>query len=713
MSKCSNKSLFFVLCVFFLIIGIILFYYIYNNINIKFIQKNKRLYLGLSIFFIILSIFFIILSLTSENDYCIKQQYYKCENQNCIKCDDCTDYLTSNCDNKCKSPPPPPPQQYYKCENQNCIKCDDCTDYLTSNCDNKCKSPPPPPQQYYKCENQNCIKCDDCTDYLTSNCDNKCKSPPPPPQQYYKCENQNCIKCDDCTDYLTSNCDNKCKSPPPSFNDNRRIISYWEGWKLPFNSDSIDDPDSAKYPISYGNPASYTHMVFSFLVPYHFWGGSCSKLCTLWDSTDDILGNYGNSAKMITDIRAENPNIKIMLSFGGWNFSHMNSVWVNSDRITPPKDWNDHIVQPPGCNSVCDYSEDPTSDYPALYQPDTTWAHTKCLANTDKDSSGNYTQPSYYCYGAGAVKLPSDTSSDSPVVSTAKRVAKNIFDIINRVGADGLDMDIEDTDSYKDSNSPVFVFIKTITTELYGKILKNGKQIILSQAPIQSYVITGKTLNPYFSDVAANYVNMLKELKDDKENFMLDYISVQFYNGVPDALDNPSDTITAYNQIVNDIFDGDSSRVVVGMCSFPESTNQLKNAAGHLLAYPPRPTTSDKKCSGTDTSCVNNSDCVNGLCIFPNTGNYTCNNCVGDTGEYLCSDPNFKGVADKTRVELITELSNNNKYFGGVMFWVSPGDDPTFAYPEHANGGPIVGKWSKGRFGDAFRNAMGPYQPKS
>jgi len=602
MSKCSNKSLFFILCVFFLIIGIILFYYIYNNINIKFIQKNKRLYLGLSIFFIILSIFFIILSLTSENDYCIKQQYYKCENQNCIKCDDCTDYLTSNCDNK-------------------------------------------------------------------------------------------------------------CKSPPPSFNDNRRIISYWEGWKLPFNSDSIDDPDSAKYPISYGNPASYTHMVFSFLVPYHFWGGSCSKLCTLWDSSDDILGNYGNSAKMITDIRAENPNIKIMLSFGGWNFSHMNSVWINSDRITPPKDWNDHIVQPPGCNSVCDYSEDPTSDYPALYQPDTTWAHTKCLANTDKDSSGNYTQPSYYCYGAGAVKLPSDTSSDSPVVSTAKRVAKNILDIINRVGADGLDMDIEDTDSYKDSNSQVFVFIKTITTELYGKILKNGKQIILSQAPIQSFVITGKTLNPYFSDLAANYVNMLKGLKDDKGNFMLDYISVQFYNGVPDALDNPSDTITAYNQIVNDIFDGDSSRVVVGMCSFPESTNQL---AGHLLAYPPRPTTSDKKCSGTNTSCVNNSDCgVNGLCIFPNTGNYTCNNCVGDTGEYLCSDPNFKGVADKTRVELITELSNNNKYFGGVMFWVSPGDDPTFAYPEHANGGPIVGKWSKGRFGDAFRNAMGPYQPKS
>jgi hypothetical protein len=47
------------------------------------------------------------------------------------------------------------------------------------------------------------------------------------------------------------------------------------------------------------------------------------------------------------------------------------------------------------------------------------------------------------------------------------------------------------------------------------------------------------------------------------------------------------------------------------------------------------------------------------------------------------------------------------------MFWASQGDDPIFAYPEHGNGGPIIGTWEKGRFANAFRSAMGPYQPKS
>ena len=37
----------------------------------------------------------------------------------------------------------------------------------------------------------------------------------------------------------------------------KRMITYWEGWG----------------PTVYGTPKNYTHMVFSFIVPYHYWGG--------------------------------------------------------------------------------------------------------------------------------------------------------------------------------------------------------------------------------------------------------------------------------------------------------------------------------------------------------------------------------------------------------------------------------------------------------
>ena len=72
------------------------------------------------------------------------QKYYKCENKKCIECTDCEDYLTSDCNNECNNPPPPPQKQYYKCENKKCIECTDCTDYLTSDCNNQCNSSPSP-----------------------------------------------------------------------------------------------------------------------------------------------------------------------------------------------------------------------------------------------------------------------------------------------------------------------------------------------------------------------------------------------------------------------------------------------------------------------------------------------------------------------------------------------------------------------------------------
>ena len=79
------------------------------------------------IIFIFIPIFFIIKYLLDQKN---KKQYYKCDNGKCVPCSDCKDYTTSDCDNKCNVPPPPPPaQQYYKCDNGKCVPCSDCKDY--------------------------------------------------------------------------------------------------------------------------------------------------------------------------------------------------------------------------------------------------------------------------------------------------------------------------------------------------------------------------------------------------------------------------------------------------------------------------------------------------------------------------------------------------------------------------------------------------------
>jgi len=488
-----------------------------------------------------------------------------------------------------------------------------------------------------------------------------------------------------------------CSESSTSSGKDRRVIAYWEGWEYPHNSDNINDQGDQKYPYNFGSPLNYTHMIFAFIVPYHFWGGSCSKLCTPWDATDDVDGSYGYAKNHISDIKKINPNIKILLSFGGWNFTHMSSVWWKNNTPNANKE---HGIMKSGCNFLCDYQE--SSDFPATYISN----QGNCSSNHDKDSSGNFVQPSYYCYGDGAV---------DGVVETAKRVAGKIRDLIEHVGADGLDIDIEDTESYKNANNNVYTFIKTITTELYyGKNLSNGNKIILSQAPLNAYVVTDQTLNPEFYPIAINYTQMLREMKDQTTNkSMLDFISVQFYNGAPDALDYPDGVKKAYGDIVKDVFDGDSSRVVVGMCSFPESTNQIQSSnTGGKLAYPFRPTNSDKYCYNSKTTCAKNSDCSNGICSYPFTGNYTCNNCVNTEGSYSCSDPYFTGVSGLNRFDLIKDLSDSYRNFGGVMFWAAQGDDPLFAQPEYINGVPYTSAtWSLGRFSLGMRNAMGLPHP--
>jgi hypothetical protein len=75
-------------------------------------------------------------------------------------------------------------------------------------------------------------------------------------------------------------------------NNSKRMVTYWEGW-----GNTV-----------YGTPQNYTHMIFAFAVPYHYWGGYCSGLCTPWVSVDS--GTLQEAIQMVKTIKQQNPKIK-------------------------------------------------------------------------------------------------------------------------------------------------------------------------------------------------------------------------------------------------------------------------------------------------------------------------------------------------------------------------------------------------------------------
>ena len=255
--------------------------------------------------------------------------------------------------------------------------------------------------------------------------------------------------------------------------DSKRMITYWEGWG----------------PTVYGTPKNYTHMIFSFIVPYHYWGGYCSAYCTPWISVD--TGLLETPINMIKDIKSANPNIKILLSFGGWNLNHyQNGGYDNENGCY-------------GCRRVC-APTNPDDDDPASYNQFNNVKYSCKDINTcqTNPNDSKIIQPITYCYGPDV---------DIPIIT--KHVADRILKLINAVGADGMDMDIEDTFAFNEPSNNVFSFIKNITKNLSGKILNNGNKIILSQAPINAYVITDPIINTesaIINNVTVKFVNVAK-----------------------------------------------------------------------------------------------------------------------------------------------------------------------------------------------------------
>ena len=439
-------------------------------------------------------------------------------------------------------------------------------------------------------------------------------------------------------------CGDKTKPKTPceiSVNDEpRKMITYFEGWQSGKNSISSSEDDLNFH---YGTPENYTHAVFAFSVPYHYYGGYCSGLCTPWLSIDSSLleddpknPTQISAKKFIENIKEKNKKIKIIIGFGGWNFNHFQSSGPWDSKTQGVNKYY-------GCRNICNPSDKSIEDDPSKYTKvnDNNY-NCKNVSSSQQYitdvTSVDIIQPSEYCYGGRHNKMTLDE-----VKETATYVCDKLIKLINIVEADGVDLDLEDTYEFSKKEGPIYTFYTTIIDKLYDSKLKNGNRPIITLAPLNAYVIgssltyNNKRINSgyakltndentseiiYFSNVSDVFLKYLENWSSK-----LDYISVQYYNGAPNVVENDQEVKISYDYLVTNIFKGNASKVVIGMCSINENSETLK---------------SDER------TCKE--------CDYPNE---SCNN-VGKDG---------------VRYKLINYLSNTYSNFGGVMQWAANGDE--------------------------------------
>lgn len=309
--------------------------------------------------------------------------------------------------------------------------------------------------------------------------------------------------------------------------ETHRMVTYIEGW-----GNTV-----------YGQPKNYTHAMYAFAVPYHYWGGTCSGWCTPWASQDQITG----AQTIVARLKQENPNIKVFLSLGGWNFDHF--AWKG------PK----HSQLQNGCQYICKPT-DKTMDDPAQYSVYSSQSLAKYNCKLTGETG---IQPSEYCYGSQGKSDP----------SSAEHVGTTLANLCQKLGADGVDIDIEDTCSMASENSFSTGMVFDFMTRVIKQVKKSNPSLGISLAPLNPYMVVdidtgGKQCNGKmikFNTVAQNYRKFVMSVMDD-----LDFVSIQFYNNIPEAYTDPSGVIKSYNEIVKNVFGGDASKVVLGMCSFAE-----------------------------------------------------------------------------------------------------------------------------------------------
>jgi hypothetical protein len=340
-----------------------------------------------------------------------------------------------------------------------------------------------------------------------------------------------------CPHYESDACGGTC-SPPPAVTSHR-MVAYIEGWGTP---------------TVYGKPTNYTHMVFAFAVPYRYWGGLCSTRCTPFLAAD----LPGGATAIIATAKQMNPAAKILISLGGWDMSNLVAGGPGSD---PNK---------PGCLYGCTVPGD--SDNPESYVS----SDPGCVAipNVATDP----VEPDSYCYGPAAQP------------GTAVYVAGKLVALMHRYGADGIDLDLENSCAIMTDQSPLLAFLVAVVTEMR----RLEPTMLITAAPFNAYMVTDASINNGVvgcppgasqdkqttvktSDMAARYLaGFVSKVKD-----IMDFWSLQYYNNNPGAK-KYQQVIDSYAQVVAVV--GDASKVVIGLCPSLECTLDDDRVTGDVAA---------------------------------------------------------------------------------------------------------------------------------
>lgn len=132
------------------------------------------------------------------------------------------------------------------------------------------------------------------------------------------------------------------------------------------------------------------------------------------------------------------------------------------------------------------------------------------------------------------------------------QVINTLTDIVKRMDLDGVDIDYEyfheDNPSYNFyKGQQAQKFLKEVTTGL-RQTLPYGSE--LTHAPMEPDVVPGR-----------GYYEVLKEVAND-----LDFLMPQYYNGYIRPYDDFEPALDHFTMLTNDLFGGDSTKIVFGFC---------------------------------------------------------------------------------------------------------------------------------------------------